>query len=84
MQVYQKIKKMRQNLGLRQIDMVSGVIDVSFYSRIERGEVKMRAINLIEILRTHDMSIVSFMNQRGFRPKPWLTRSSLPRLGQGT
>ncbi|MBI1721119.1 hypothetical protein HYQ57_0857 [Lactobacillus crispatus] len=65
MQVYQKIKKLRQNLGLRQIDMVSGVIDVSFYSRIERGEVKMRAINLIEILRTHDMSIVSFMKDFG-------------------
>lgn len=32
MQVYQKLKKLRQSLGLRQVDMASGVVDVSFYS----------------------------------------------------
>lgn len=65
MQVYQKLKKLRQSLGLRQVDMASGVVDVSFYSRIERGEVKIRAINLIEILQAQNVSLISFMKDFG-------------------
>ena len=65
MQVYQKLKKLRQSLGLRQVDMASGVVDVSFYSRIERGEVKIRAINLIELLQAQNVSLMSVMKDGG-------------------
>lgn len=58
----EKLKSLRLDLGLTQTEMAAGVISVSFYSKVERGLHSIGAEELLEILKRHDISAVSFFS----------------------
>ena len=55
-----KLKKLRQELGLTQTEMAAGVISVSFYSKVERGLNDIGVNDFLDILQKHDISPQKF------------------------
>ncbi len=55
-----KLKALRQELGLTQTEMAAGVISVSFYSKVERGLNDIGVNDFLEILKNHDVTPVDF------------------------
>lgn len=52
-----KLKNLRQQLGLTQTEMAAGVISVSFYSKVERGLNDIGINDFLEILKKHGIKI---------------------------
>ena len=57
-----KLKKLRQELGLTQTEMAAGVISVSFYSKVERGLNDIGVNDFLEILQKHNVSLQGFLD----------------------
>lgn len=55
-----KLKNLRQQLGLTQTEMAAGVISVSFYSKVERGLNDIGINDFLEILKSHDVNPKEF------------------------
>lgn len=55
-----KLKNLRQQLGLTQTEMAAGVISVSFYSKVERGLNDIGVKDFLEILKSHDVTPKEF------------------------
>ena len=55
-----KLKNLRQQLGLTQTEMAAGVISVSFYSKVERGLNDIGINDFLEILKKHGISPMEF------------------------
>lgn len=55
-----KLKNLRQQLGLTQTEMAAGVISVSFYSKVERGLNDIGVNDFLEILKSHDVTPKEF------------------------
>ena len=69
MTIGEALKKERKELGLTQTEMAGYVLTKSFYSKVERGQHEIKAIDLIEILRLHDINVSQFFNQIGKNQK---------------
>ena len=57
----EKLMALRLSLGLNKKDFAHGIINSSYLASIEKGESEIRAIDLIEILQQHNLSIISFL-----------------------
>lgn len=57
-----KLKALRQELGLTQTEMAAGVISVSFYSKVERGLNDIGVNDFLEILHKHNVEPQKFFN----------------------
>ena len=57
-----KLKNLRQQLGLTQTEMAAGVISVSFYSKVERGLNDIGVNDFLEILKKHNVSFQGFLD----------------------
>ncbi|WP_294955740.1 helix-turn-helix transcriptional regulator [uncultured Lactobacillus sp.] len=55
-----KLKALRQELGLTQTEMAAGVISVSFYSKVERGLNDIGVNDFLEILHKHNVDPKEF------------------------
>lgn len=55
-----KLKNLRQQLGLTQTEMAAGVISVSFYSKVERGLNDIGVNDFLEILKSHNVTPKEF------------------------
>ena len=55
-----KLKALRQELGLTQTEMAAGVISVSFYSKVERGLNDIGVNDFLEILQKHNVDPQEF------------------------
>lgn len=60
MTIDEQLKKTRNMLELTQLQMSAGIITGSFYSRVERGQSKINAADLIKILNSHKVSLYDF------------------------
>ena len=60
MTIGEQLKKTRNMLELTQLQMSAGIITGSFYSRVERGQSKINAADLIKILNSHKVSLYDF------------------------
>ena len=63
MTIGEALKKERKDLGLTQTEMAGDILTKSYYSKVERGQHEIKAVDLIEILRLHDIDISSFFSQ---------------------
>ncbi|MFK5220691.1 helix-turn-helix domain-containing protein [Lactobacillus helveticus] len=61
MTIGEKLKALRLSLGLNKKEFAHGIINSSYLASIEKGESEIRAIDLIEILQQHNLSIISFL-----------------------
>lgn len=59
----QQLKKVRQQLGLTQGEMIGGVIHKSHYSKIERGLEGISADSLFRILFLHNVDVDQFFEK---------------------
>lgn len=57
-----KLKALRQELGLTQTEMAAGIISVSFYSKVERGLNDIGVNDFLEILHKHNVEPQKFFN----------------------
>ena len=57
----ERLYQLRKILGLSKCKMAVGVIDASYYSRVERGQNQISDLDLIALLRKHQVSIVDFL-----------------------
>lgn len=70
MTIGDKLKKVRFSLGLSQTEMADGIINRSFYSRIESGQNNINASDLLQILRVHQIPLLTFLEDFGdVKPK---------------
>ncbi|MGN1272257.1 MAG: helix-turn-helix domain-containing protein [Lactobacillus sp.] len=69
MTIGEALKKERKDLGLTQTEMAGNVLTKSFYSKVEREQHEIKAIDLIKILRLHDINVSQFFNQIGNNQK---------------
>ncbi len=70
MQIDEKLLAVRKKLGLSKAQMADGVIDPSYYSRVERGESNISATDLIGLLQKHNVSVIDFLSEFGdIQPK---------------
>lgn len=65
MTIGDKLKKVRFSLGLSQEEMVNGVINRSFYSRIESGQNNINVSDLLKLLQAHQIPLILFLNEFG-------------------
>lgn len=63
--VGEKLRKTRISIGLSQRKMAAGVINTSFYSRVEHDINTISATSLIKLLAKHDLSVIKFMQDFG-------------------
>ena len=63
MAIGRKLRRLRQSLGLTQVEMSDGIVDRSFYSRIESGRSSITTEELMKILGKHHVSIIEFLGQ---------------------
>ena len=69
MTIGEALKKERKDLGLTQTEMAGNILTKSYYSKVERGQLEIKAIDLIEILRLHDIDVSRFFSQIGTNQK---------------
>lgn len=60
MTIGEALKKERLALGLTQTEMAGNILSKSFYSKIERNQHDIKAIDLINILRLHNIDLAEF------------------------
>ena len=65
MTIGEALKKERKDLGLTQTEMAGNILTKSYYSKVERGQHEIKAIDLIEILRLHDIDVSRFLAKLG-------------------
>lgn len=65
MEIGEKLKEIRLSLGLSQREMAAGVINRSFYSRIETGVNRIMAKDLLLILNLHQIPFTTFFSSLG-------------------
>lgn len=63
MTIGEALKKERKDLGLTQTEMAGNILAKSYYSKVERGQHEIKAIDLIEILRLHNIEVSRFFSQ---------------------
>lgn len=56
----ERLKEIRNSLGLNQTQMTEGIINRSFYSRVEKGENSMSTQELMRLLYPHGVSMIEF------------------------
>ncbi len=84
MTIGEALKKERKDLGLTQTEMAGNILTKSYYSKVERGQNEIKAIDLIEILRLHDIDVSRFFSQIGtnqkINDKKYISRVYLSKL----
>lgn len=65
MEIGEKLREIRLSLGLSQREMAAGVINRSFYSRIETGTNRIMAKDLLLILNLHQIPFTTFFSNLG-------------------
>lgn len=65
MTIGEKLKKIRISLGLNQDEMAAGVMNRSFYSRIENDESRINSMDLLRLLQVHNISVFKFLDDKG-------------------
>ncbi len=63
MTIGEALKKERKDLSLTQTEMAGNILAKSYYSKVERGQHEIKAIDLIEILRLHNIEVSRFFSQ---------------------
>lgn len=63
MTIGELLKVKRKELGLTQTEMAGNILTKSYYSKVERGQHEIKAIDLIKILRLHDLDCAQFFNR---------------------
>ncbi|RVU69877.1 MULTISPECIES: helix-turn-helix domain-containing protein [Lactobacillus] len=63
--VGQQLKRMRQKSGLSQQEMAAGIINSSFYPRVENDQSAISATSLIKLLTKYGISIIEFLHDFG-------------------
>ncbi|MGQ5709755.1 helix-turn-helix domain-containing protein [Lactobacillus sp. PSON] len=61
MRIGKKFKQLRKELGLTQSNMIAEVMKRERYSRLENEKNSVRADEVLNLLRLHDVSIVKFL-----------------------
>ena len=56
----ERLKEIRNSLGLNQTQMTEEIINRSFYSRVEKGENSMSTQELMRLLYPHGVSMIEF------------------------
>lgn len=70
MTIGEALKKERQALGLTQTEMAGSILSKSFYSKVERNQHDIKAIDLINILRLHNIDLPKFFKLVGTTLRP--------------
>ncbi|WP_281829715.1 MULTISPECIES: helix-turn-helix domain-containing protein [Lactobacillus] len=65
MQIGDRLKQMRLFLGLDKKKMAAGIIDQSFYSRVENNQNEIRVETLLALLKAHNISLLDFLKDSG-------------------
>lgn len=65
MKIGDKLLIARKTLGLNKAKMAAGIIDSSYYARVEKGLSRISSVELIQILQEHHISIVGFLSGLG-------------------
>ncbi|GAA3635167.1 hypothetical protein GCM10022297_12450 [Lactobacillus hamsteri] len=65
MTIGDKLKKVRFSLGLSQEEMANGVINRSFYSRIESGKNNINVSDLLKLLQANQIPLILFLDEFG-------------------
>ena len=65
MMIGEHIKKVRNSKNLTQKEMAAGIVNRSFYSRVENGSSSITADNLMKILYRHELSMTDFLYNFG-------------------
>lgn len=68
MEICDLLKQTRIDLGLTQQGMVGEVMSVAQYSRIESGEQRIKAEDLLELLESHNYDLGYFFYQNDLQP----------------
>ncbi|MGM9914667.1 MAG: helix-turn-helix domain-containing protein [Lactobacillus crispatus] len=62
MDIGQALRKERLDLGLTQQQMCEGILSRPFYAKVESGQYRINAESLFEILFSHQVDVVEFLN----------------------
>ncbi|QQP27903.1 helix-turn-helix domain-containing protein [Lactobacillus ultunensis] len=65
MLIGERLRKIRDSLGLTQTQMAAGIINRSFYSRVEKNKNAISTRDLMKILYHHEVSMVQFCQELG-------------------
>ena len=65
MMIGEHLKKVRNSKNLTQKEMAAGIVNRSFYSRVENGSSSITADNLMKILYRHELSMTNFLYNFG-------------------
>ena len=65
MMIGEHLKKVRNSKNLTQKEMAAGIVNRSFYSRVENGSSSITADNLMKILYRHELSMTDFLYNFG-------------------
>lgn len=63
MEIGPLLKKYRLNMGLTLERMAAGVLSISYYSKIEKGQHRISAEDLFALLHAHSISLEDFLSQ---------------------
>ena len=55
--------KYRQSLGLTLSEMSADIVSISYYSKVEKGQHRISAEDLFDILNVHSISLETFINE---------------------
>lgn len=65
MKIGDKLKYVRNSLGINQQKMANGVINRSFYSRVENNQYEIRVSHFLKILANHQIPLLQFLSDFG-------------------
>lgn len=63
MEIGELLKRYRLEKGLTQSEMTNQIISTSFYSKVENGQHRLAAEDLIELLKANDIMIADFFSK---------------------
>lgn len=63
MKIGEILKKYRLNLGLTLSEMSADIVSTSYYSKVEKGQHRISAEDLFDILSVHSISLGTFINE---------------------
>lgn len=63
MEIGELLKKYRLNMGLTLSEMSADIVSTSYYSKVEKGQHRISAEDLFEILNVHSIPLEAFTNE---------------------
>lgn len=63
MKIGKMLQKYRLNMGLTLSEMSAGIVSTSYYSKVEKGQHRIAAEDLFNILNAHSISPGTFINE---------------------